>query len=588
MKARISVDVIARWESAWPEALSQWGSGLRLGDPVLLVDPPRRQKEALAWFDLSAFTVTINLAKMEQLGLLDRPVPILAHEIGHHVLAPADRMTSARIIARCSRGLVDMPSLAAPTSNMWTDTLINDRLQRQSGLPMDQIYGAFPAGGSASFAVWMRGFELLWSLPTGSLARYPLTAAMDADALLLSRHTRAFARDPVAGAAGFAALLRRWYILDGARADGTAVPLHLPCQGEAGGPVGQTGLDAVALDDTLAAPVVHPAMDPRVNPELPQPPQEAPSVSPSLPSGLDGGNTGQGFGPSDLTDLYAALGLDRDAAIDWYVARAQQHLVPFPTAPEPIADDEEQQGWETWNVGDDLSEVDWTATTTSSPVIVPGQTTLRRIVDRLPQSRQRELPLDLDLYIDSSGSMPNPRQELSPSVLAGVVVALSALRAGARVQATVWASADQVSRTSGGFTRDRTEIVRALLHYWGGGTVFPLQDLARDHPTTESKRRPWEAPCHICVISDYGVVSMFGWGQSTDQTAPAADALASAGGGGSLILRESESICDRVRKDAGDYVVYAVPQESDLVPFAKAFARARWGQPGQRRPVVAR
>ena len=42
-------------------------------------------------------------------------------------------------------------------------------------------------------------------------------------------------------------------------------------------------------------------------------------------------------------------------------------------------------------------------------------------------------PLDLDLYVDCSGSMPNPQVNVSYLTLAGAIVALSALRAGARV-----------------------------------------------------------------------------------------------------------------------------------------------------------
>ncbi|WP_295702700.1 hypothetical protein [Lapillicoccus sp.] len=565
---------VDRWLAAWPEALALWGRGLRLQAPVLLTDPPREHRDDLAWFDLRAMDVTVNLRQMGRLGLLDTPLPVLAHEVGHHVLAPADRTTSTKIVARCAKGLVDRPRLAPVLGNIWSDTLINDRLHRARGLDMSGVYRAGSPVTDPMMRVWMRGFELLWRLPTGSLCGPDLDAETDADGLLLARHTRAFARDPVGGAGGFAALLRRWI----PESASLAAQGHL-C-GEDRSQQGESAPD-VATDDALDAPVVHPAMDPRVNPEAPY---EDPEVVAAREAGRASGRgrtSGQGFGPARLAELYATLGTGRDAGADWYVARAQSHLVPFPTTYRPTGVEDEPQGWESWEVGDDLSDVDWLASVTRSPVVVPGQTTVQRVVDREPLTTPTSVPVRLDLYVDSSGSMPDPRATPSPSVLAGTVLALSALRAGAAVQVTVWASPQQVARTDGGFTRDRDAVVGTLLHYWGGGTVFPLRDLQRDHPPRTRPRPPWEPNTHICVISDWGVTSMFGAYQPDDLVGVAAAALESAGGGGSLVLREPESVCDRVRAEAGAYVVYAVPEESDLVPFAARFARERWGRSQQ-------
>lgn len=578
-RAPVAADV-DRWRSAWPQALALWGRGLRLQDPVLLTDPPRERRDDLAWFDLAAMNVTVNLAQMSRLGLLESPLPVLAHEVGHHVLAPADRTTSTKIVARCVKGLVDLPRLAPLLANLWSDTLINDRLHRARGLDMAAVYRAGGPATDPVMRVWMRGFELLWRLPTGSLCGADLTAEMDADGLLLSRHTRAFARDPVGGAGGFAALLRRWIPEAGS----------LPAAGHLCGEDRSQQSDSapdVATDDTLDDPVVHPAMDPRVNPEAtPDDPEVVAGRAADRAHDRDG-SSGQGFGPARLAELYATLGTGRDAGMDWYVARARPHLIPFPTTERPTGVEEEPQGWESWEVGDDLADVDWLASVIRSPVVVPGQTTVQRVHDREPLTTPTTAPVRLDLYVDSSGSMPDPRAELSPSVLAGTVLALSALRAGAEVQVTVWASPQQVARTAGGFTRATDAVVTTLLHYWAGGTVFPLRDLVRDHPPRTGPRPPWEPDTHLCVISDWGVTSMFGAYQPDDLDGAAAAALESAGGGGSLVLRETESVCDRIRAEAGDYVVYAVPQASDLVPFATRFAAQRWGRAAEHPNGVA-
>jgi len=557
-------DAVPRWQQVWPAALAQWGAGLRLQPPVLLTEPGTDSHD-LAWFDLRATTVTVDLTQIARLGLLDLPLPVLAHEIGHHVYAPADYGTSARIVARCAKGLVDRPRFAGTMANIWSDTLINDRLQRRNGLPMDAVYRAMQPPQSPLFLVWMRAYELLWSLPSRSLTRMQINSDMDTDAMLLSRHVRAFARNPVDGAGGFAALMRRWLTDD----IETSIKVVV-CQGHG---ASADALDGVALDDSLDAPVVHPALDPRVNPEAVP---ELDAAGRSTEASQAG--SGQGFGPARLTEVYGALNMDRDAAEDWYVARAAKHLIPFPTVEQPTAPEDEPQGWEPWAVGEEIENVDWLASVLRSPRIIPGLTTIQRTVDREPGIVNRSLPLDLDLYVDSSGSMPNPRRQLSPSVLAGVIIALSALRAGARVQVTIWSGPGQVARTDAGFTRDRHAVVQALLHFLGGGTSFPLDDLARDHPPDSGPKSPWKAATHICVISDWGVTSMFGQGQTAGKERIAGEALVSAGGGGSLILNAPEPVCQSLRPMAGSYVVYPVPREEDLPGFAAQFAAKQWGR----------
>ena len=132
-----------------------------------------------------------------------------------------------------------------------------------------------------------------------------------------------------------------------------------------------------------------------------------------------------------------------------------------------------------------------------------------------------------------------------------------------------------MARTAG-FVRDETQVVATLLTYFGGGTTFPLRHLRADHPTGRA-RRPFEHPVHIASLSDSGVTSMFGQGQPAELAGVAHAALASAGGGGSLILNVGESERPRYQDIAGGYAVYAVPTMEQLVPFARAFAARTWG-----------
>src|SRR5207253_6392708 len=67
-------------------------------------------------------------------------LPILAHEIGHHVYCPADLNDEARLMARIRTALPTRENFAGLVSNLYTDALINDRLRRSSELRMNDIY----------------------------------------------------------------------------------------------------------------------------------------------------------------------------------------------------------------------------------------------------------------------------------------------------------------------------------------------------------------------------------------------------------------------------------------------------------------
>jgi len=147
------------------------------------------------------------------------------------------------------------------------------------------------------------------------------------------------------------------------------------------------------------------------------------------------------------------------------------------------------------------------------------------------------------------------------------------LRSGARAQVTTWSGPKQQVGTDG-FVDDADAVLRALVAHFGGGTSFPLPLLARTHL---EQRRPQARPCHIAVISDSGVVSMFGTGQPAALADVAVRAVQAAGGGGSLVLQAPESWRQQLRELAPGYEVYAVNDLADLVHFAAEFARHTWG-----------
>ena len=77
-----------KWEEAWPEALSVWSHYTRLSQPRWLTNQKEEQADGLtgsfAAIRINDHRVLISLRQIQELGLEDYALEILAHESGHH------------------------------------------------------------------------------------------------------------------------------------------------------------------------------------------------------------------------------------------------------------------------------------------------------------------------------------------------------------------------------------------------------------------------------------------------------------------------------------------------------------------------
>ncbi|HEV8269607.1 MAG TPA: VWA domain-containing protein, partial [Thermoanaerobaculia bacterium] len=212
----------------------------------------------------------------------------------------------------------------------------------------------------------------------------------------------------------------------------------------------------------------------------------------------------------------------------------------------------------------------------NSPVLVPGVSTMKRVYGESPGADPARVPLDLDIYVDSSGSMPHPGVAISYLALAGVILALSALRAGARCQATLWSGAGQFETTAG-FVRDEKRILGILTGYLGDGTAFPLGVLRKTYET----RKKDDPPAHVVVISDDGADTML---QRDEKAIPGetvcARALEKARGGGTLALNLVDPAGWRaaVPLTKVGFAIHGVTKWEELIEFARAFVRDNYGK----------
>ena len=162
----------AQWQTQWPHALALWSRFTKLSNPLWLSSKAALKREGMggsfAAICLFDHAVMIDLPMVQQLELEAFGLEILAHEIGHHVLAPGDIHDDARLMARIRYGLPTQEQHAPMISNLYTDLLINDRLQRSCDLDMAAVYrhlNAHQQNASEPSRLWtlyLRIYEIAW------------------------------------------------------------------------------------------------------------------------------------------------------------------------------------------------------------------------------------------------------------------------------------------------------------------------------------------------------------------------------------------------------------------------------------------
>lgn len=507
-------------DTLWRRALDRWSRSIELARPVPIAEPDG----PIAYIDLGTRQTHVNFGRLEQMGVLDHVGCVLAHEVGHHIRYP-HTTSEARRMLRFLRELVQEVLWDGTRAkrevgaddwllNLFFDLLINDELSTELESSFVAIFRAMQGDWGATFAFYVAIFEELWSLEPCTMltpAQDEMLAAIDpsfrARAAATGEFMRAHPENRPLQLVRFLVALRPFVLADRAQRDKKGEAFEHEVVG-AGGPMGAEDVADVMrrrADEEEARRWL----------------REHGGTGKGVPT--DGGGGGgdplvraklalEGLAPPDVIALAA------------YRAEAAKTQLAIPASLEP--GEPFVPGPHTaWDLGDDLDGVDWVGSVAragSRPI--PGVTTVARtFLPDDPRPGDREAPW-IEIYIDSSGSMPNPVQSYSKLIEAGFILVRAATRAGGRVRVVQYSSESQrvVMKT---FTRSAAPAEAALLQYIGGGTDFPWDELVR---STEQWRRV--ARVRRVIVSDSDFCANF-----TDPTPPvdskqAIAAAAKAGG----------------------------------------------------------
>lgn len=467
-------------ERCWPLAQARWSRFLLLSAPIDDAAHP-----SIARIHLGTRQIALSFAQIIERDLIDCTEAILAHEVGHHVRYPGTLAVQARM--RLLERSV-LPFEGYSLINLFTDLMINERLGHELKAPLARIYQSF-AGEPAfeetwrkdpSFIFYLSIYEALWRLEPGSLlgrastafaAAYPDARA---EAQVLAQDLFLLGPNVYAQFLYFVSVLSRYIQpLEGElpeSADPYACGAAEPSADDWADALRPNAQEAEAIRRALARGWFSPAQAERLG---------AMSSVEERIAGIPG------FGTSDAERVPEVMAA-------WYRREAELHLVR-PPPQRRMGEAIVPTTHEDWEAGDPVREIDWIGTLVQRGERLGAASPLRRAA--IAEEEGQEVTLwqpKLEIYLDVSGSMPDPRLSVNAMTLAAQILLAGTIRAGGWVRALLYSSAPVLYWQ---WCRSEIELSRFLMHYIGAGTEFPFSVLQ------SSLREPGAPPIRV-IITD--------------------------------------------------------------------------------------
>lgn len=450
-----------RIADVWDKAQSHWSRYLQLSKPI-----DQSEQESVARIHLHTRQIEINQSQVLQYDLMDCLEAIVAHEIGHHVRYPGTLAVHARLHLM-EKSLIPIEDYSV--INLFTDLLINEHLGRRGlAKPLIKTYQAFSAGQKwkqdPAFLFYLAIYEELWRCDPGTLMGDILEdyekafPQYRADAQLLAQNLFPLGPNLFTQFIYFVSVVCR-YLQPKDREKPLSIAPY-SCRGDE--PTPEDWADALtpssrekdAIKKALERGWISSRQCERLTGE-----DSLQERIFSLPGHQDAD-------ASQIPEIMAAY--YRQQAERYLFRPPPQRILGEATVPTTI---------EEWEPGDPVNEIDWLTTLSQQGEVLGTAQPLRR--SRIADVEGYDVPLwqpRIEIYLDVSGSMPDPRLTYNAMTLASQILMMAAIRAGGWVRAFLY------SHSTVGYwkwCRSEIEISRFLMHYVGGGTAYPF-DILKD------------------------------------------------------------------------------------------------------------
>jgi hypothetical protein len=189
-------------------------------------------------------------------------------------------------------------------------------------------------------------------------------------------------------------------------------------------------------------------------------------------------------------------GVPLDADVLFYMKLAENYSMPLKKLPLDKKGSLHPHAHAPWEVGSPFQDVDiWT----SFGKVMPGLTQIWKKKEGGGRGKIEGTP-DCLIAIDSSGSMVNPRKNLSYAVLGAACAANAYLGNGSKVAVYNFSDAPMGGKDILNYTNKQKEIYRVLCKYFGGGTALELEDLI---PLIQGKKN-----LDLFIITDMKITNL--------------------------------------------------------------------------------
>jgi len=449
--------------AAWRDALAVW-------DVQTTLSPPQSHEkgrgkshwkgdEPLAYIDLTTRQVVVNFELLSRMGALGSLTAVFAHEIGHHVRFPHTLGLAAALQVLEQRLI---PGLKQSLTNLFFDLLVNEYVGRTRAEELAAVYRGFlkAAGGETSplFCFYLAIYEELWGLDPASLVPAGMVETMDtsypgwrADARMFVQTFYALTDVHLQFVYFVSTFIR--YIPDPSKLQ-YVIPMgaDVPQPDEDDFDAVIRGNGSEQADDALEEARERGWIKDSglLDREEADPLTTIDRITNHMP-----GSAQAAFRQAMVSKHYKRL-------VDQYILKLPA-VTPPPEAALPSV-------LEDWEWGDSPRSIDWTGTILAHGPLAGVHPLQRDLLPDEPSPREQDMPA-VEVYLDTSGSMPDPQTALNTMTLAAQILAASAIRKKGIVRGIVYSSGPPLVSD---WMYDEETARRFLLRYAGGGTDYPF------------------------------------------------------------------------------------------------------------------
>ena len=511
MKSKISAKELM---DSWKKALAFWGYPAIEAEHYTSKSAAKKSMgDDIAHFDFAMQRARINIPKLEERLGIDCLEAVDKHEIGHYTFCPFD-LKNCILMIQGAQAVVQDYKKAMYIENVVADIMLNTHMVNKGDSSISTVYQRMGKTDDALWTLIMRSCELLWKIPSQTLAKRNKEVENDAHQIAqIIGHSMYVPAQWQSATAQCAQLLSKYELNPNDKS--REVDSHKPSDFVA-------GTDMYSMAKSLAG------------------------ISKNLSHG-------------DFTAIAAGTEMctKEKAAQLYHIDVARQYAIQPPTAILPLHSDSMASPRE-WSAEDDVEKLD-IAYSLQQGILIPGDTTYRWHADDNPTIPTKSYR-DLFIVLDSSASMPDPSEGLSVPVVSSLALSRSAHQRGSRVAAISfshgWKSCE--------YTHHDKETDEILLSYLNGGTIIPAQairDITKSH----------HYPQHIVIITDAAI------GNLEQDKELLAEARSYAQGGTIFLYGTTLSTTHSTLESIG-YTIRPATTEKDLLHLSTQLSADLYGR----------